>query len=227
MTRKYWLGFLVFFLLNFCGLPAVQGVRIDVVVDHGVEKDAETQARAAVQGIIDFFHNNYGVALERDLRLKFACDRLNYKKAIQDWYKLGEAQADFHAHTSKGLQSQGALIVNLGDIHGNFPQLFVLCHEMVHHFQGQISGDRHGSLRWLSEGMADAIAAHVLATIGVKAAGPYQASWRENLKKARDWPKLEKLHTPREWYAAVRAYGSYVTHKTSALEVLMLVSLYG
>ncbi|MDD2903096.1 MAG: hypothetical protein PHU44_11755, partial [Syntrophales bacterium] len=138
--------------LNLGLTPPVQGARIDVVVDHGIEKDAEDQGRAAVNGIIDSFQSNYGVALERDMRIKFSCDKLNYKKAIQNWYGLGEAQANFHAQNSKGLQSQGTLIVNLGELRGNFPQLFVLCHEMVHHFQGQISGDRHGSLRWMSEG---------------------------------------------------------------------------
>ena len=149
----------------------LQAARIDVVVDHGVDKAAEDQGRAAINGIIDFFQSNYGVALKRDLRIKFACDKLNYKKAIQNWYGMGEARANFHSRNTSGLQSRGALIVNLGELRGNFPQLFVLCHEMVHHYQGQISGDRNGYLRWLSEGMADAVAVNVLES--VRFPGPF------------------------------------------------------
>lgn len=230
MKTKYFLPVLyscLFLLINFWASSPAQGARLDVVVDHGVEKASEEQGRAAVKGLIDFFQDNYGVALERDMRIKFSCDKLNYKKAIKNWYGLGEAQANFHAQNSKGLQSRGTLIVNLGDLRGNFPQLFVLCHEMVHHFQGQISGDRHGSLRWMSEGMADAIAVHVLEKVGVKGAARYKKSWKENLKKARNWPKLDRLHAPNEWFAAVYAYGPYVTYKTSALAVLTLVEWKG
>ena len=214
--------------LTFClftlhlGLSPAQGARIDVVVDHGVEQDAATQAQAAVRATIDFFQNTYGLGLDRDIRIRFTCDISNYKKAIQDWYGASESQASQQSHMSLGLQQGGTLIVNLGDIHSNFLQLFVLCHEIVHHFQGQMSGDRQGSLRWMAEGMADAVAAHVLEGIGVKAAGRYQNWWQEKLKKARDWPKLENLHTPKEWLAAVRAYGPNVTYKTSAMAVLTL-----
>ncbi|MFZ5453339.1 MAG: hypothetical protein ACOZF2_15885 [Thermodesulfobacteriota bacterium] len=230
MKTKFFLPALsscFFLLINFWVTPLAHGARLDIVVDHGVEKDAEDQGRAAVKGIIDFFQNTYGVALERDMRIKFSCDKLNYKKAIQNWYGMGESQANFHAQNSKGLQSRGTLIVNLGDLRGNFPQLFVLCHEMVHHYQGQISGDRHGYLRWFSEGMADAVAVHVLETVGVKDARRYKDSWQENLKKARNWPRLDKLHAPHEWFAAVYAYGPYVTYKTSALAVLTLVDWKG
>ncbi|MDD2904234.1 MAG: hypothetical protein PHU44_17540, partial [Syntrophales bacterium] len=82
-------------------------------------------------------------------------------------------------------------------------------------------------LRWMSEGMADAIAVHVLETVGVKGARRYKESWKNNLQKARDWPKLDQLHAPNEWFAAAATYGSYVTYKTSALAVLTLVDWKG
>jgi hypothetical protein len=224
----------LFLTLTFClaclyvGFPAAaQGARLDVVVDHGVEKDAETQARAAVNATIDFFQQTYGLGLNRDLRIRFSCDKTNYKKAIKDLYGVSEAQASLQSKISLGLQMKGTLIVNLGEIHNNFLQLFVLCHEIVHHFQGQMSQDKHGTLRWMSEGMADAVAGHVLETLGVKGATQYRNWWQENLKKARGWPKLENLHTRGQWLAAIGAYGSLATYKTSAMAVMTLVQWKG
>jgi len=215
------------FLLNLCASPAAYGGRIDVVVDHGVEKDAEAQARAAVNGVFDFFQKTYGIGLQRDIRIKFSCDKLNYKKAIQDWYGASEGQASQVAHNTAGLQRRGDLIVNLGDINNDYKQLFVLCHEMVHFYQGQESQDKHGAIGWMVEGSADALAAHILETVGVKNASGYKKWWIENLKKARGLPSLEDLHTHRGLMSACYTYGGRVTYTTSALAVMTLVEWRG
>ena len=216
------------FSLNLCALtPACGGARIDLIVDHGVDKEAETQARAAVKGVIDFFYNTYGLALERDITIKLTCDKLNYKQAIKQMHGVSEAEALRRSESSIGLQRQGTIIVDLGDIRSNYMQLFVLCHEIVHHFQGQEARDKQGSIRWMSEGVADAIAAHILETVGVQGASGQKNRWTELIKKAPGWPGLDKLHSYNDWLAAVNAYGPSVTYKTSALAVLTLVQWRG
>ncbi|MBI4644361.1 MAG: hypothetical protein HY790_06940 [Deltaproteobacteria bacterium] len=67
------------FFLNVCVSPTAYGARIDLIVDHGVDKNAEAQARAAINGIFDFFQKTYGIGLQRDLRIKLTCDKLNYR----------------------------------------------------------------------------------------------------------------------------------------------------
>ncbi len=213
--------------LNLCLSPAAYGGRIDLVVDHGVEKDAEAQARAAVNGVTDFFQNTYGIGLERDIRIKFSCDKLNYRKAIQDWYGASEGQANFVAQNTAGVQQRGTLIVDLGDINSDYSKLFVLCHEMVHFYQAQESQDHHGSIGWMLEGSADALAAHILATVGVKGASGYKDRWIKYLKKAQAIPNLEYLHTHKGLMSACFTYGGFVTYRTSALAVMTLIEWRG
>jgi hypothetical protein len=208
------------FLLNVCASPPAFGGRVDVICDHGLNKDAEAQARAAVQGIFDFFQKTYGIGLQRDIRIKFSCDKLNYKKAIMNEYGASEARAAYDARGSSGLQRGGTLIVDLGDIHGNYWQLFVLCHEIVHFYQGQESQDKYGSIRWITEGSANAIAAHIMETVGGQDAGVYKKMWVEHLKRAQNWPKLENLRNPNQ-------IGAYLGYDTASLAVLTLVEWRG
>ena len=213
--------------LNFCLAPAAQAARIDLVVDHGVEKDAEAQARATVKGVLDFFQNTYGIGLHRDLRIRFSCDKINYKKAIQNWYGVDEAKAAYTAWSTAGLQKNGSLIVDLGDIRSNYFQLFVLCHEMVHFYQCQESNNKHQAIGWMLEGVADALAAHILETVGVKGASKYKSWCLQNLKKARRCPSLELLHTHRGLMAACNTFGPRVTYTTAAMAVMTLVEWKG
>lgn len=214
-------------LLNLCFSPAAYGgARIDITVEHGVEKEAEAQARLAVSTILDFFQRTYGIGLEKDIRVLLVPDKSNYKQAIKQWYGASEAMAVVQSEMSAGLQSKGTIIVNLGTIHNSKSQVFCLCHEIVHHYQYQESRGKYGSIRWITEGVADAIAAHILETAGIKSPGSYKKRWQEILQKAQSWPKLEKLHSGQEWYAAMGAYGG-IPYRTASLAVLTLIEWRG
>jgi hypothetical protein len=217
-----------FFFGNICLSPPVSaGARIDVVVDHGVDNEAETQARAAITAIIDFFYNTYGLSLERDIRISLVPDKNNFKEAMKRWYGASEDQARFEAERAAGLQSRGTIIVDLGDRPKRYGRLFTLCHEIVHLFQAQESNDRHGAIGWMCEGVADAIAAHILENIGLGCPGGYKNQWTEILQKARSCPSLEILHTHQGLMAACYTYGPTVTYETSAMAVLTLVQWRG
>jgi len=207
-------------IFNLWVSPPAFGSRIDLIVDHGVDKNAETEARAAVSGIIDFFQKTYGIGLQRDIRIKFSCDKLNYKKAIMTLYGRSEASAAFQANHSVGMQSKGTLVVDLGERSNRHGKLFTLCHEIVHFYQGQESQDKHGSIRWISEGSADAIAAQIMGKVSGEGSEAYKKLWIGNLKNARNWPRLENLHAHNQMRSAV-------AYNTSALAVLTLVEWRG
>lgn len=217
-----------FFFFSLSLSPAAwAGARVDVIVEHGVAKEVEDQARTAVTAIFDFFHNTYGLSLDKDIKIVLTPDKLNYKDAIKQLYGASDAAAGLQSEITAGLQSRGTIIINAGSITGNHRQLFVLCHEIVHHFQGQECPDRYGAIRWLTEGVANAIAAHILATVGIKGADDYPKKWQKVLEKARSWPSLEQLHTPKDWYAAMQSYNPDVTYGTASLAVLKLVQWRG
>ena len=217
-----------FFFLNLCLSPPVSaGARIDVVVDHGVDNEAETQARSAIKVIIDFFYSTYGLSLERDIRISLVPDKNNFKEAMKRWCGASEDQARHEAERAAGLQSRGTIIVDLGDRPKRYGRLFTLCHEIVHLFQAQESNDRHGAIGWMCEGVADAIAAHILENIGLSCGSGYKNRWTENLKSARSCPRLEFLHTHQGLMAACYNYGPGVTYETSGMAVLTLVQWRG
>jgi len=215
------------FLLTLRLSPPAYGARVDIIVDHGVDKDAETQLRAAVNGVLDFFQRTYGIGLQRDIQIKLACDKINYKKSIQNLYGSSEARAEHQANSSVGLQNRGTLIVDLGNRASRHGKLFTLCHEMVHFFQAQESNDKHGSIGWILEGSADALAAHILETAGIEGASGYKNRSIKFLKRVRNIPSLEILHTHRGMMAACGTHGGHVCYTTAAMAVLTLVEWKG
>jgi hypothetical protein len=167
--------------------------------------------------------------LERDLQIILVPNQDTYRNTLIRSYGYNDNEARKIAETTSGLSrgaSGAAIVVNLGRFSGGQNQLFGLCHEIVHQFQSQEGRDQHNSLRWLSEGVADALAAHILETAGLKTVD-YKYFWQETTRKAPRWPRLENLHTYKEWFASMDANGSNVTYNTAALAVLTLVQWKG
>jgi len=169
------------------------------------------------------------LGLERDLQIFLVANQDAYRTALMERYGLSDNQARNVAEGTAGFSrgSAGAtIVINMGGLKSGQNQFFCLCHELVHQFQSQESRDRHNSIRWLSEGVADALAAHLLDTAGLKKAD-YKSYWQEIVKRAPRYPRLESLHSYNEWFASMDANGPQVTYDTSALAVLALVQWKG
>lgn len=218
----------VLFLLMVCGpLDAYGAGRIDVILDRGVSREAEAQTRLALDATIEFFKKTYGLALERNLEIFVVPDKKAHINALKQRYRLTESEASHSAENTAGSARGGVIVVNVGNTSSNQDYIFALCHEMVHYFQSQESYDfRTGSIIWLTEGAADALAAQIMAAAGGKSAD-LQNRWPEILRRAQRTPKLEQLHSPRDWSAAINAYSSVVAYKTSAVAVLTLIQAKG
>lgn len=212
--------------LHFFFSPAAYGAtRLDLVVEYGVDNKSESQARLALDTSTNFFQSTYGLGLERDLQIFLVPNQDTYRTALMQHYGLSDSQARNVAESTGGFSrgSAGAtIVVNMGSLTSGQSQFFCLCHELVHQFQSQESRDRHNSIRWLSEGVADVLAAHILDTAGLKRAD-YQRYWQEIVKRAPRWPRLEDLHSYDDWFASMEANGPPVTYGASALAVLTLV----
>lgn len=218
----------VLFFLIVCGPPEAFGAgRIDVILDRGVSRESEAQTRLAIDATSDFFKKTYGLALERNLEIFVVPDKKAHINALKQRYSLTESEASNSANHTAGSALGGVIVVNVGNTGSNQDYFFCLCHEMVHYFQSQESQDyRTGSIKWLTEGVADALAAQIMTAAGVKYADP-QSRWPEILKKAQKTPRLEHLHSHGDWSAAISAYGSTVAYKTSAVAVLTLIQSKG
>ncbi len=215
-------------VLTVCLSPAAYGKGgIDLIADQFVSNEAKDQARLAVNTTLKFFHNTYGLSLEKDVQVYLVTDRTAYKRALKRWYDMNEAEAAHRAQKSAGTAGDATIVVDVGDIRSREAQLFCLCHEIVHQFQGQASRGRTGSIMWVAEGVAEALAAQILATAGVTGGTDYQNRCLSILKKATSRPRLENLHTLQDWFAAIEAHGSMVTYGTATVAVLALVQRHG
>ena len=219
-----------FFCINFC-LPALASgpARLDLVVEYGVDHQSEAQARLAIDTAIKFFQNTYKLDLERDLQIVLVPDEDTYRKTLIRCFGYDDNRARKIAERSSGLSESGTggtIILNLGKKPDKENEIFRLCHEIIHQFQSQESRGRSNSIRWLSEGVADALAAYILETAGLKTVD-YKYSWQETIKKAPRWPRLENLHSYKEWSASMDANGPHVTYDTAAVAVLNLVQWKG
>jgi hypothetical protein len=219
-----------FFCINFC-LPAFASgpARLDLVVEYGVDQRCADQARLAIDTAVNFFQNTYRLELERDLQIVLVPDRDTYRKTLIRCLGCDDNRARELAETSGGVSHGGtgaAIIVNLGKKPDRENEIFGLCHEIIHQFQDQESRGVRKSPAWLIEGVADALTAHILETAGLKTVD-YKSYWQETIKKAPRWPRLENLHSSKEWDASMGANGPHVTYETAALAVLNLVQWKG
>jgi hypothetical protein len=71
------------------------------------------------------------------------------------------------------------------------------------------------------------MAAHIMETAGLGGAVDYRRVWQGKRQNAAGGPRLENLHTQKEWFAALEAYGGGATYGTAALAVLALRQRHG
>lgn len=123
-----------------------------------------------------------------------------------------------------GIAGGEVIVVNTTRNRSKQNYIATVCHEMVHVFQNQESqGRRNGSIKWMTEGVAQALAAQIMAAAGIRGAFDSQKRWPEFLKNAGRIPRLEHLHTYRDWDTAGRTFGYPVVYTTAAVAVLNLI----
>ena len=226
MRMKYLLSSLaaLLFCLSVWGPPSARGAgQVDVIVDNGVTREAESATRQAIDATMDFFKRNYGLSMERKLEIFIVPDQRTHVRELRQRYSMPGSMASRNAKNFGGIASGGVIVVNTNR-GGRQNYMDTVCHELVHVFQNQESrGNRYGSIKYMTEGVAQVVAAQIMAAAGIK--GPYDPGklWPAVLKKAGRTPRLEHLRTYRDWDTAGRTYGYRVVYTTAALAALNLL----
>jgi hypothetical protein len=213
----------LFFLIVGGPLDAYGAGQIDVILDRGVSREAEAQTRLAIDATVDFFKKTYGLTLNNKLEIFVVPDKQAHIKELKQRYSLTESEALIRAENTGGSARDGTIIVNVHNA-GSAHLIFCICHEIVHYFQGQVSRN-FCSIMWMTEGVANALAAQIVAAAGVKC--PESSQWLEVLKKAPKTPRLEHLHSFRDWDTAIKTDGQTVAYAISSVAVMTLIQSKG
>jgi hypothetical protein len=216
---------LTLFFLIVCGpLQAYGAGRIDLVVDRGTSRDVEAAARAAIEATNDFFKKVYGLTLERKVEIFLVPDRQAHIKELKQRYSLTETEAASRAQSTSGSALDGIIIVNAANTGGKQGLFFCLCHELVHYFQGQVSRN-FCAIMWLTEGTANVLAAQIMAAAGVQCLEA--GLWPEVLKRGPGIPRLEHLHSFKDWGTTINSYGQATAYAVSSMAVVTLIRAKG
>ena len=219
----------MFLLIWLLSSPAWAG-SITIMTEGDIPGSAEGDAHLAAARLQQFFTRNLGMSLDRDVRIIIVADRESYVEANIREYKVSEEEAERRARTTRAWSQGRVIIQNAGDatlVKNRRERIFNIAHELVHQYQSQVSGGRHTRLEWLSEGAADAIAAKVLEEEGLQTLAEYRAQRIMVIEEADAYPSLLELDLSKNWYDALRRYGSKVTYRVADIAVLELLKQSG
>jgi hypothetical protein len=204
----------------------VRGGTIEVIPEAGVPPEAKRLTEQAANATLWYFHNNYNLGLDKTMRFVLVPNKDAFFKALQREAGMTQAEAAKHAQFI-GISYKNTIVLICGSVRQIRFHLHATCHELVHQFQGLVSGDRHGQVRWMTEGSAEVIAARVLETIKLDTIAHRRQEWMQILRKAPKKPMLTELTGYEVWSNAMAKYGGETAYTASALAVLTLAQQSG
>lgn len=200
---------------------------VTIVDDPDVDQAASEAVQQAVDATLDYFRAEYGLTLDHDVRLVLAADKENFIEAlIRRSRHTPEAAAD-RAGKSVGLSMPGMIVENVGHQDTVAKKIFVAAHELTHQFQDQMCRHRQGTISWLSEGMANAIAAKIVEQEQRGSVSRFREHWQRTVRAAKKRPFMAQLRDASAWRAAESRFGGDPIYGMGSLAVLDLIDLRG
>lgn len=207
---------------------AAQAPAVQVVPEPGVAPEAILDVQHGVELSLQFFKSAYGLDLTRQVRIIIVPDRASYAAAMIREFRISEAEADRRTRTTSAWTAGPIIIMTVTPSSARASRIFLIAHELMHQFQMQVTAPvTPWRLYWMSEGVADAVAARTVESAGYAAAGSYQARWLGTLRRASVRPELPGLGTMEGWFAWLDRSGSSATYALAGLAALYLADRAG
>jgi hypothetical protein len=206
---------------------------ISIETQKGVTAFDVQIAQRAVAFSIAGIEKTLGLTVTHPVTVLLTPDAKTYAQVLRDEEGLKhEAALAQAAFTSGGSYGQ-RVIINIGEIEKYNDALFIVAHEIAHQSQIEALEDIT-RLNWLTEGMADWVAAQaVAANLGelpdsdTSEVKRYQHSWLMTVAQAPQYPRLLELDKRTDWLTSVRDYGAVIPYRTAALAVFRLAEMAG
>jgi hypothetical protein len=208
-------------------LATALAARITVEADPRLGPDMVAMTNRAVEAAQAFFSREFGLTLDHDVRIVLAADKDEFIEALVHEAHNSPSFATEQAEHASGVSQNANIIEHLSRKADLGTVAFILCHEITHQFQHQTSNGRHNPVRWLSEGVADSLAARIVAGMGLGRLDDMCRQWEKIARGASDRPRLAGLHGWEDWKAARDRYGSNIVYRMGDVAVLELIDRKG
>lgn len=219
-------------LLIVADVPPVPG-NVEIIAKPGVTAYETQIARRAVAFTVQVLEETNGMRLKHQVKLTLVPDLAAYLAVLVQDEGLDKNTALFQATQSAGSSRENRVIVNMGGIERYHDAIFVVAHELTHQYQTEALGD-WSRLNWLTEGMADVVAARVVEVNSGAEPGErrnpmrqYREAWLKAVADAKRRPALAALDTRADWIQAVQQYGPVIAYRISSLAVFQLIDTSG
>ncbi len=219
--------FLLTTTLTACALSPNYQDKIQIQKLAEISDQSANEVQQAANATKEFFEKNNGLILEKPVTIVLTPNRKSYITEVIARFHLNDLEAEKVARGTDALSSKNLIIVNMSALPTVRQKTFLIAHELTHHYQRQIAGNRADQIIWLLEGMAESVGAQVVDQQGYLKLDQYEHNWQGGLRMATSKPDLAELETRNSWSLALSKYGSPMTYKTAGLAVLILTQEFG
>lgn len=219
-------GMAVCLWLWAAGAPPAWAGPVTVVDDSDVNQATYEAVQRAIEATLDFFHEEYGLTLDHDVRLVITANKEAFVESLIRRGRHSRDAAIDRAGKSVGLSTRGTILEDLGRQESLVSKVFVAAHELTHQFQSQLSRQPN-RVRWISEGMANGIAAKVVEQAHLGSVERFRRGWLQRVRSAAKRPHLAELRSAADWMAAENRYGGPLIYGLGSLAVLRLIEQRG
>lgn len=206
---------------------AARAASVTVEADPRLAPEVVTATNRAVSAAQALFEREYGLSLDHDVRVILAGDKNDFVEALVHDGKASPVAADEKAEYALGVSGRSTIIERPGRQAKPANVVFLLCHELTHQYQAQAGRGRFAAVHWLSEGVADYLAARLVEEMGLGRLDGYRRHWAKTVAAVSDRPRLAWLHGRDDWNAARKRFGAGLVYRMSDLAVLELVDRKG
>ena len=189
-----------------CMNSLLSAAEFDITAEDGVPPKMKEQTLSVCKKTTAFFKDTMNIELEDSVKVILVGSKEAYIKAQISENKVTPAEAEIRAQTTTGW-SHGNLIIHWATaLNDDKQRFFNMSHELVHQLQRQLVKGNKQKIRWLHEGMADAIAAKVIEANRLSTYEKYRKNWFETIKKAASYPSLNELSSNDGWNKVINNY---------------------
>lgn len=229
-TRCWLIGaFLFALLLNglVSAAPAVDTAQnFQVESGPGITPTETSDVSGAAEETARFFQE-LGLSQDRPVTIVLTRDRNAFLTETARRFGISDWEARRVTRSVDALAGDGLIVLNADGVPTPRQRTFLIAHELTHQYQRQLAGLKAGEVKWMLEGMAEAVGAYVVARQGFMTVPQYKANWYTGISRTSNKPALEALRTSGDWAEALSIYGAGMTYKTAGLSNLVLFEQHG
>ena len=173
------------------------------------------------------YYQEQGLQLKKPVTLVLTRNRQAFIAESITRFKVSELELHKAAKAVDALAGDHLIVFNVDGTPTTRQRLYLTAHELTHKYQRELAGANAGGVKWMLEGMAEAIGAQLVAKAGYISVAQYKANWQTLATLAPQKPHLSELRTSSGWSSSLSTYGGPLTYKTAGLANLILLERYG